>query len=190
MRKTQHLMTRRSARLWFLGTVIAMVAVTVGAAFAASAFAPHQVTQQASAFTSSFVDVTGFKPSTAGLNATILSAGPTTCTTPGTATSPINISSSVVSYYNATSATGKCITSAFTENFTIQTAAPGVAGTWAFTFYVNSTSIPTPHSFSFTTVYSTSSTPTTALTLTIYLEFGNWLPAGGVQAISLLVTPA
>ena len=202
MRKAQRVFTQKSARLWFLGTVIAMVGITIGAAFAASALVPHAINQQTSGFQSNFADVPAFTTSSATLTAAFAPATITTCTTPGTSTSPIPITSTpVTSYYNATTNQpithnpwASCEPGNFSEVFSIQTVAAN-AGKWIFTFSINSSSSvsaqghPVYTDFIFSTFYSTTAS-TTVVTLTIYLEFGAFIPVNGVQAVTLLVTPA
>ncbi|MHB1434520.1 MAG: hypothetical protein ACYCPN_01235 [Thermoplasmata archaeon] len=187
MRKTQRLISKKSTRWWFLGTVIAMVGITIGAAFAASAVIPHTVTQQTSAFQSSFEDVPAFAPSTAALTAAFAPSGVTSCTPQGTSGTPIAIgSTAVTNYYSGVSSSGTCTAGDFSEAFSI-TAVAGNAGTWNFQFSITAAGATTPYVFS--TVYSTSSS-TTAITLTVYLDFGGtFIPSSGIQSINLLVTP-
>lgn len=196
MRKAQRLFTQKSARLWFMGTVIAMVAITIGAAFAASALVPNTVTQKASGFQSNFVDVPAFTVSSASLTAAFAPSGSTTCTTPGTSGTPIPITTTAVtSYYNATVSSGKCSVGNFSEAFSIIAVAgsSATAGSWNFAFSIYSSSSATANPeytvYTFSTVYSTTSS-TAAVALTIYLEFGAFIPANGVQSVTLLVTPA
>ncbi len=205
MRKAQRLFTQKSARLWFVGTVIAMVGITIGAAFAASALVPHTINQQTSGFQSNFVDVPAFTTSSATLTAGFAPAGSTTCTTPVTSTSPIPITTTAVtSYYNASTNEpntnnpwASCEPGNFSEVFSIVAVAgsSSTAGTWNFTFSINSSSSvsaqghPVYTDYIFSTFYSTAAS-TTAVTLTIYLEFGAFIPVNGVQAVTLLVTAA
>jgi hypothetical protein len=107
----------------------------------------------------------------------------------------------VTSYYNATTSNPKtsnpwasCEPGNFSEVFSIQTVAAN-AGKWNFTFSINSSSSVSAHGlpvytdYIFSTFYSTTAS-TTVVTLTIYLEFGAFIPVNGVQAVTLLVTPA
>ena len=197
MRKAQRLFTRKSARLWFVGTVIAMVGITIGAAFAASALVPHNISQQTSGFQSNFVDVPAFSSTSATLTAAFAPSASTACTTLGTSSTPIPIATTAVtSYYNATSSSGACTAGTFSEVFSIVAATGNSsnAGTWNFAFSISSSSsvaangTPVYVVYTFSTVYSTTAS-TTAVALTIYLEFGAFIPANGVQAVTLLVTP-
>ncbi len=196
MRKTHRLASRNPARLWFVATVVAMIGITIGAVFAASALVPHTVSQQTSGFQSKFVDVPAFNSSSAALSAAFAPSGSTSCTTPGTSSAPIAIgTTAIVNYYNGTASTGKCHAGNFSEVFNVTTVA-GVAGSWNFTFLINVSSSssgspaqPVYTVYTFSTVYSTSSS-TTKVDLTIYLEFGTFIPANGIQSINLLVSPA
>ena len=200
MRKAQRVFTQKSARLWFLGTVIAMVGITIGAAFAASALVPHTITQKASGFQSNFVDVPAFDISSATLTAGFAPTASTACTPLGTSSSPIPIATTAVtSYYNATTSNPKtsnpwasCEPGNFSEVFSIQTVAAN-AGKWNFTFSINSSvatnATPVYTVYTFSTVYSTTAS-TTTVALTIYLEFGTFIPANGVRGVTLLVTAA
>ena len=170
MRKAQRLFTRKSARLWFVGTVIAMVGITIGAAFAASALVPHNISQQTSGFQSNFVDVPAFSSTSATLTAAFAPSASTACTTLGTSSTPIPIATTAVtSYYNATTSNPKtsnpwasCEPGNFSEVFSIHTVA-AIAGKWNFTFSINSSSTSTTSTpvqpvytvFTFSTVYST-----------------------------------
>jgi|SRR5579875_263968 len=200
MQKSQRLFTHRSARLWFIGTVIAMVGITIGAVFAASALVPHTVTQTASGFQSQFVDVPAFAVSSAALTPAFAPAGSTSCTVAGTSTTPISIGSvAVTNYYNANDSKGQCNPGNFSEVFSVTTVAgsASTAGTWNFIFSINSSSSnsavspfgPVYTVYTFSTFYSTTSS-TAAVTLTIYLEFGAFIPANGVSYVNLLVTKA
>ena len=196
MRKAQRVFTQKSARLWFLGTVIAMVGITIGAAFAASALVPHTINQQTSGFQSNFVDVPAFTTSSATLTAGFAPTASTACTPLGTSSSPIPIATTAVtSYYNATSSSGKCKAGNFSEVFSIVAVAgsSSTAGNWNFTFSINSSvatnATPVYTVYTFSTVYSTTAS-TTTVALTIYLEFGTFIPANGVRGVTLLVTAA
>ncbi len=192
MRKAQRFFTRKSARSWFIVTVIAMVGITIGAAFAASALVPHTLTQTVSGFQTNFVEVPAFTPSTAQLIPTFATpTGP--CTTPGVPGTAIPITTTAVtSYYNAITSSGSCNQGDFSEAFNIFTAAgtSATAGSWYFNFTLTSSpsaSVTTVYTLS--TVYSTTAS-TTVVLLTIYLEFGASIPAYGIQAVTLVVTPA
>ena len=198
MRKAQRLFTQKSARLWFVGTVIAMVGITIGAAFAASALVPHTINQQTSGFQSNFVDVPAFTASSATLTAAFAPSASTACTVLGTSSSPIPITTTAVtSYYNGNLSSGACEPGNFSEVFSIVAVAgsSSTAGTWNFTFSINSSSSvsaqghPVYTDYIFSTFYSTAAS-TTAVALTIYLEFGAFIPVNGVQAVTLLVTAA
>jgi hypothetical protein len=178
-----------------------MVGITIGAVFAASALVPHTVTQTASGFQSQFVDVPAFNVASAALTAGFAPSASTSCTAATTPNSPTAISTSAVTdYYSGTSSKGQCNPGNFSEIFNITTVlgSASTAGTWNFTFSINSSSAnssvspfgPVYTIYTFSTYYSTSSSTAAKLDLTIYLEFGAFIPANGIFYVNLLVTKA